>query len=258
MAFLPVLWACDTQGSGKKYLKESVGAINTLSLVMDNDLWSSEVGDEVRRYFAAPVDGLPWEEPLFSIRQIPLEVFDGIARTSRNILVIENDSAAFEIRDDVYARPQKIAYIKAKDVQTLIKIIRENAAEMIAAYKQNEIKEKQRRIKLAPNRDPDLKEKLGISLTMPTVYKLVKQEDRFFWIERQIPKGTTNIVVYELPLDAIPEDAGRVEAIIKMRDSIGQKYIPGREEGMYMITEKAYAPYVFDAEIAGREAIETR
>lgn len=43
-----------------------------------------------------------------------------------------------------------------------------------------------------------------------------------------------------------------------MRDSIGESYIPGREEGMYMITEKAYAPYVFDSELAGRKAIETK
>jgi hypothetical protein len=67
-----------------------------------------------------------------------------------------------------------------------------------------------------------------------------------------------NIIVYEMPLNSIPNDTTRVDAIIKMRDSIGEKYIPGRKEGMYMITEKALAPYVFDAQIAGKKAIETR
>ena len=254
---LVFLWSCNTKGS-KTYLTESVGAINALSLVMPDDLWNSEIGDEIRKYFAAPVDGLPREEPLFSISQIPPEVFNGFARGSRNILLIAQDTAAFEIKDNVYAEPQKIAYIKARDGQTLIQLIREHAPEIIAAYKENEIKEKQRRIGLAVNKDPSLEEKLGIVLTMPTVYEVVKQENNFFWIERKILKGTTNIIVYEMPLGAIPKDPDQVEAIIKMRDSIGKSYIPGREEGMYMITQKAYAPYVFDAEVAGRETIETR
>src|SRR5690606_4205554 len=121
-----------------------------------------------------------------------------------------------------------------------------------------DIKESQLRFTRSLNRETDLKEELGISLTMPSVYKIAKQENNFFWIERQIPKGTMNILVYEMPLNSFPDDSSRVEAIVKMRDSIGQRYVPGREEGMYMITEKAYAPYVFDAEIAGRPAIETK
>lgn len=258
IVFLMVLWSCNTKGSGEKYLAESVGAINSLSLVIDNDLWNSNIGDEIRKYFAAPVDGLPWEEPLFSISQIPPEIFNGFATNSRNILVISADTTAFEIKDNVYAKPQKVAYIKAQNGQNLVKLIQDHAPEIITAYKKQEIEEKQRRIKRAPGKETALKEKLGISLTMPTVYKTVKQENNFLWIERKILKGTTNIIIYELPLDAIPADTTRVEAIIKMRDSIGRKYVPGREEGMYMITEKAYAPYVMDAQIAGKQAIETR
>lgn len=43
-----------------------------------------------------------------------------------------------------------------------------------------------------------------------------------------------------------------------MRDSIGERYIPGREEGMYMITEKGFAPSVYDAKISDRIAIESK
>jgi hypothetical protein len=67
-----------------------------------------------------------------------------------------------------------------------------------------------------------------------------------------------NILVYEMPLNSIPNDTTRVEAIVKMRDSIGETYVPGREEGMFMITEKAYSPYVFDTQLAGRKAVETK
>ena len=43
-----------------------------------------------------------------------------------------------------------------------------------------------------------------------------------------------------------------------MRDSIGKAHIPGPTEGTHMITEEAYAPYLFETEIDGKFAYETR
>ena len=243
----------------KNYLPNSVGAINTLSVVIDNEMWKGAVGDTIRKYYAAEVIGLPWVEPMFSIHQMPPEVFTGNTRSSRNILVVQKDTAVVAgIKTDLYAEPQKVALIKGPSDQVIMEKIASTAEKAIATFKMNDIKESQKRFTRSLNRETDLQEELGISLTMPSVYKIAKQENNFFWIERQIPKGTMNILVYEMPLQSIPEDSTRVDAIVKMRDSIGQKYVPGREEGMYMITEKAYAPYVFDTKIAGRPAIETK
>ncbi|MCX2679100.1 DUF4837 family protein [Galbibacter sp. EGI 63066] len=247
------------EGNNEKYLPDSVGAINTLSVVIDNDLWKGKVGDSIREYFAAPVDGLPQIEPLFSIHQMPPDVFTDFARNSRNILFVDIDSASVAgIKDDLYAKPQKVGIIKASTEGEIINKIVENAPEIISTFKKNDIRESQHRFTRSLNRETDIKEELGVSLTMPSIYKIAKQEGNFFWIERQVRTGTMNILVYEMPLNSIPNDSTRLDAVIKMRDSIGEKYVPGREEGMYMITEKAYAPYVFDAKIAGRDAIETK
>jgi len=243
----------------KDYLPGSVGAINSLSVVITNDMWKGAVGDTIRKYYAAEVIGLPWVEPLFSIHQMPFEVFTGNTRSSRNILVVRKDTAAVAgLKTDLYAEPQKVAIVQGPTEQVIMDKIASSAQKNIAAFKKNDIAENQRRFTRSLNRETDLQQELGISLTMPSVYKIAKHENNFFWIERQIPKGTMNILVYEMPLGSIPEDSTRVDAIVKMRDSIGEKYIPGRAEGMYMITEKAYAPYVFDAEIADRPAIETK
>lgn len=260
IAFMVVLSVLSCEDDRKKnYLPDSVGAINTLSVVIDNEMWKGAVGDTIRKYYAAEVIGLPWVEPLFSIHQMPVEVFTDFARSSRNILVIQKDTAVVAgIKSDLYAEPQNVVLIKGPTEQVIMEKIASTAEKAIARFKKMDIKESQKRFTRSLNRETDLQEELGISLTMPSVYKIAKQENNFFWIERQIPKGTMNILVYEMPLQSIPEDSTRVDAIVKMRDSIGQKYIPGREEGMYMITEKAYAPYVFDAEIAGRPAIETK
>jgi hypothetical protein len=61
--------------------------------------------------------------------------------------------------------------------------------------------------------------------------------------------------VYSLPLD---EQNSIADSIIPMRDAIGEKYIPGSKEGMYMITEAAYTPFTIETEIEEKMAYETR
>lgn len=256
---LLIITSCK-QSEGQRYVPESVGGINSLSVVIEDDLWKGEVGDEVRKHFAAPVDAFPWmEEPIFNIGQMQKSVFNGFARLGRNVLIVRKDSVAgASVKDSVYARPQRVILIQAPDEEQLISLIKENASEFVDTLKQHELEENQRRIRLALSKEKKLQEKLGITLNMPTAYKVVKEEDNFIWIEKEIQKGTMNILAYEIPLNSIPNDSTKIETIVKMRDSIGEKYIPGREEGMYMITEKAFAPLVFDTKINGYPVIETR
>ena len=50
-----------------KFSEESSAAINTIAVIIDDQLWNGEVGDSIRNKFASPVLGLPQEEPLFTI-----------------------------------------------------------------------------------------------------------------------------------------------------------------------------------------------
>ncbi len=252
--------ACESKKDPNvRFIPDSNGNINALTVVIENDLWSGPVGDEIRRVFAAAVDGLPQQEPLFSINQMPPVAFSDFARNSRNVLLVtQENKSAYDIKEDVYARPQRVAFIKGSNQQEIIDSISKNAKKIVATFKSNELKEKQRRIAKSLNRDKKLEEVLGISLRIPSIYEIVKQEKNFFWIEKEIQKGTMNIIAYEMPLNSIPKDSTTVDAIIKMRDSIGESYIPGRLEGAHMITEKAYAPYLYDAIIDNKPAFETR
>lgn len=74
----------------------------------------------------------------------------------------------------------------------------------------------------------------------------------------QIPKGTMNVIAYEMPWNSFSNDSTFVEDIVKMRDSIGEKYVPGPYENTFMMTEKAFAPYIFPAEIGGKKGVEVR
>mgnify|MGYP003642155821 CR=1 FL=1 len=245
-----------------EYKPESIGAINAVSVVMDNELWKGAVGDKVREYFAAPVLGLSWEEPLFTINHMTSNVFTGTVRNTRAVLFVDKDSLDLgHIKTDVYARPQKVAVIKGRTDAEIIENLDENAAKIIEAFKSVEIDEAQKRFLRSVNKEKVLEDKYGITLSMPSVYKVGKQEDNFVWIDRQIPKGVMNIIVYSLPGDSFSNDSTFIRDIVAMRDSIGKKYIPGPDvpgKVTYMMTEKAFSPYVFPAEIAGKKAVEVK
>lgn len=252
--------SCDNKtASNQKMLSDSSGNINNLSVVIENDLWEGQVGEAIRDVLAAPVDGLPQDEPLFNMSQIPPVVFSGFATHNRTVIKIEKGGeASVKIASDVYAQPQKVVLVSGKTDTEIIQQIQENAQKIVAAFKSEEIKEKQRRIKLSLHKNNTLKEKLGITLNFPTAYRIAKEADKFYWIRKDIATGTTNLMIFELPFSAIKKGDSLVDQIIKLRDSIGQVHIPGPTEGAYMITEEAYAPAVFETIIDNKPAIETK
>ncbi len=261
LAIVIGLLGCEEK-SKKKYKPVSVGAINSLAVVMEPQLWEGRVGDKVREYFAAPMVGLTWDEPLFTIEHMPQQVFTGMTRHRRSVLFVSLDSLdVAHIKTDLYATPQKVGVIKGETEEQLLANLEEGAEKIISTFKKNEIEEAQKRFKRSLSKDKVLEEKFGISLTLPSIYVLGKEEDNFVWIDRQIQKGSMNIIAYTMPADSFKNDSTFVKDIVRMRDSIGEKYIPGPDipnKTTYMITEKAFAPYVFSAEVAGKKAAEVR
>ncbi|WP_010228218.1 DUF4837 family protein [Gillisia marina] len=249
----------DSDGKDPVLLATSSGNINNISVVIDNEMWEGSIGEALRKSLAAPVDGLPQEEPMFSLNQMPPEAFSGFVRKNRLFVKIENGQAGnFKIFNDPFAHPQTGVVITGKDSNEIINQINKNSEEIIETLRNTEIKEKQRRINKSLKDDKKLKRTLGVSLKFPTAYRYAMENDDFFWIRKDIPKGNMEILVYAVPLNQIDKDTNVIANIIKMRDSIGQVHIPGPLEDSYMITEEAYAPYLFDSEVDGKFAYETK
>ncbi|WP_396591198.1 DUF4837 family protein [Allomuricauda sp. R78024] len=254
-----VMLSCKDSGPKPRFLPPSTGGINSLMVVMDTELWQGGVGDKIREQFAAPVLGLPQGEPKFSITQIPPQVFKGAITYSRSVLFVQQDTLSLaHIKTDVYAKPQKVAVIKGETYNDLAGNIDSLAGMAIASYKKVEIAEAQKRFTRSLNKEKAFEEELGISLKVPSLYKVGKREKNFVWMDIQIPKGTMNIVAYSMPWDSFSNDSTFVNDIVKMRDSIGKKYVPGPYENTFMITEKAFSPYIFPAQIGGKKAAEAR
>lgn len=262
LVFVISITSCKDNPQQQDFRPSSIGPLNSITVVIDNDLWKGKVGDKVREHFAAPAVGLTWNEPLFTINPIPSKVFSGSVRNSRSILYVKKDTVdVAHIKTDMYARPQKVGVVKGTTDEEIMQHIDDKAAEMITAFKEIELKEEQQRFLRSLNKETILQEKFGITLNMPSAYKSSKQEDNFVWVDREILKGNMNIIAYELPGDYFKSDSTLVKDIIRMRDSIGQKYIPGPDvpnKTTYMRTEPAFSPYVSATEVSGISAVEVR
>lgn len=253
------VYSCKQEKKAANFLPGSTGSENSLMVVMDNSLWQGEVGEKVREVFATPAVSLMPEQAILTLTQIPPQVFKGATTHARSVLFVQKDTLTIaHVKRDVYADPQNIAVVKGKTNAEIVAGIEKIGKEAITAFKAVEIAAVQERFNRSLSKETAIEDELGVKLTLPSVYRVGKQEKNFVWVDRQIPKGNMNIIAYSIPEKTFTSDSTFVQDIVKLRDSIGKKYVPGPDAGTYMMTEKAFAPYVFPAEIGGRKAAEVR
>ena len=260
-AFLTLFIFISCNETGKRdtsYLPKSLGNINTLQVITENDLWNGTVGETIREYFAAPTYGLPQDEPLFSMNQMPPSTYTGFARKYRLFLYVTlGNEDKVSIAENPYAKPQTGAIITSTTKEGLIKLINENQKRIIDTFKASEIKERQRRTSVSLMKLDSLPNDLGVKLKIPSAYHVAKATKDFYWIRKELKSGSANIIVYEVPMDMIGKDTSVVGDIITIRDSIGGKQLPVEDDGQF-ITEEAYAPYLFETLIDNKFAYETK
>ena len=264
LAILSLLLVMSCKDSeNKRILLDSAGKLNDVSVVIDNEMWEGRVGEAIRDVLASPVYGLPQDEPMFNINQIPTNVFSGFITKNRTILKIEmGKKPAISFDTNVYAQPQKVITVSGKTKDDIINGVKENASRILETFKGIEILEKQRMIKKSLYNIKDIQEDLGLNINFPTAYRITNtiatKADKFYWMKRDIPTGYVNILLFELPLKAINRDSSLISQIIKIRDSIGKKYIGGPIEDSYMITENAYTPFHNETILDNKPTLETK
>ena len=253
------LLSCNDGKPKQKFLVDSTGIVNEVSVVLDNESWKGRVGEAIRDILAAPVYGLPQDEPLFNINQIPTSVFNGFITKNRTILKIElGKQASTQFLKNVYAQPQRVVVVSGMTKDEVISQLKEHGDGIVNTFKKIEIYEKQRLIKKSLYNSSFIKEKIGVDVKFPTVYRVAKDENNFFWIRKDVNTGTLNLMIYTLPKDKIMRNDSIINQIVTIRDSIGKAHIEGPTEGTYMITEYAYTPFQTETVLDGKPALETK
>jgi hypothetical protein len=225
-----------------RYVPRSNGKINHITVVSSKDVWNGEIGSFLRDKLSLPYEGLPIDEPIFSLNYLPINSFSGFTKSSRNIILVSKDTVTkTRFIKDKYAKPQIVAFFADTNEKNLMLKINSHCDSMIKLFNNNEIKEKKSRILKSLSKDKALIKKFNLELNYPSVYKTVKDTINFIWLEKKISKGTMNIISYSLPNESFNKiNLGK---IINIRDSIGRIYIPGRLPETHMSTDRNYIPF---------------
>jgi uncharacterized protein DUF4837 len=239
--------------------EKTSGSINTISVIIDDQLWNGEVGDSIRNKFASPVIGLPQEEPLFTINQYPVKLLEGFMTNTRNILVVKKEARNhFEVVENEYAYPQNVFHISGRTAAAILELIELHATEIIEKMRQTEIAANQRIIDTSKIDSKNIARKFNIMLNVPKGYNYVLSRRKFIWLKKEITSGNTSILIYQVPITALKNMPNVTNSIIRMRDSIGNLYIHGTIPNSQMVTEDSYSPYLFHINLKGKETFETR
>ena len=240
------------------YKPESSARINSITVVVDNDNWNSTIGDKIRSLYADEYEGLPQIEERFTLKQMPYEAFSGFSRSSRNIIFINKTSnPEFFFEADKYARPQIYLEIKGNSIKSILEQIDKSKKEGINKFTNGEIEENKRRILKSLLKDTSAMDDFSINMKMPSAYSLYKQDKNFIWYQKQIQKGHSNIIATQLSSQKNIFDYN-TQSLIKLRDSIGKSFLPGRNPESFMVSEKEYLPYQKKISYYGIKMLETR
>lgn len=238
--------------------EDSSASINTIAVIIDDQLWNGVVGDSIRNKFASPVLGLPQEEPLFSINQYPVKLFEGFSTDSRNILIVKkNNENKYEFKENEFVTPQNAFYISGKTSFEILELLEKYTPEIIKKMRAIEIAHKQKIIKDSLLDIKKIQKKFDIDILIPSKYEYVMRRRNFIWLKSEIVSGNTSLIIYQIPWKSInPKNA--VNDVVKVRDSIGKLYIHGTAYRTHMVTEEAYSPYFSITTLAGNKTYETK
>jgi hypothetical protein len=232
--------------------------------VIDNSNWEGAIGDKLKEIVTTPVVGLPQEENQFSITHVPTNSFGKMFKASRNILIVEFDTInAVQTKRNLYAKPQQVIRVTGTSEEEIVQTLETYKNALIATFKKSDIENIQAKLKEKSHPKDHYKtlQNLGIQLSIPNFFRLVEDTGDFLWLRQYLSggiakgDGRSNILVYAVPMPVHKNSL--TTSITKMRDSIGKIHLPGSKEGMYMVTEKAFQPRVFQTKIADRTTYKT-
>ncbi|MBK0369669.1 DUF4837 family protein [Flavobacterium agrisoli] len=258
IAFLVALLCASCLQKNDKLNSREVNKINTVSLIIDDQLWYGEIGDTLRNKLASPVFGLTKEEPLFTINQYSIKLLEGFMTKGRNVIVVKKgDHTQFELTKNQYAKPQNVFRISGKSIANIIQLIELNAPAIIQQIRKTEIEECQKNNAKSLLNPTLIRNKFHIQLDVPSGFKYVLHKSNFMWLKKELVGGNVSLLLYQIPLHSWNKEKDKVSQIVQIRDSIG-KYIQGKEQETQMVTDDAYAPYFQAIALDGKNAYETR
>lgn len=290
LAMAIILAGCtDAMQQNLRPKPRAYGDINTILVIMDEEMWKGPVGDTLNDYYSSAFIILPQPEPIFDLWHFTPEEYlsQPVRREASDYLIVANladatspaaklvlgalgEENARRAKEDPsyntaivkekYAEGQLIIYQFAYSQDALMANIAKNFPAVAKKYRDEDIK----RLEASVYLDGDnikaaevIQEKLGIKMRIPKDYLVASSKDNVLWLRKETGKLSSNIMLKKMPYTA---QSQLTKAGIKaMQDSIGRKYVSSQIANTYMRINDEDLPLFLDAKtIDNKYALEAR
>jgi hypothetical protein len=246
--------------SGFKVENFSNGKAGEIILVMDNHFFSESEKKLIEEVLQQPQPAINQIEPMFDILNFSSKDFNSFFQKHRNIVHFDINSTYpnnhINFKKNVWSNPQTYIHIKGNSVDSCLSLFLANEEEIIHLLYENDLKRLQTFYlkNNEPNIEKLIKEKFGVTMSIPQHYFIANEETDFLWLRFRTSRNDRFIMIYKTPKGELTE-----KSAIKNRNFITQKHIPGAIKGSYpIIAEKNGFPISNLIQVNSKNGIELR
>lgn len=230
----------------------STGQIGEILTLTDRKSFWNQAGDSIYKIFQSPLEGVAQNEPTLKVIHAERIDFDknNLLQRHHSIMNIEYDSLATTPRllltNDVWAFPQTVFTIKAKNPKDVIEILKKSRGLIIDRYKKGQFK----KILAGFNKQTDKKledliaNKFGITMTIPSGFFVGENNTDFLWLRQTLSikkqDRDLGILVYTLPYQDTA--AFGIDRLLNLRDYFTKRYISSSADSSYMKVDRLNIP----------------
>lgn len=259
VAFSVTITSC---GSGKKGLPNISGKPGETLIVISPKLWESAVGKQLRVVMAQPQLGLPQDEPVLKLVDVPKSAFKPIFHNTRNLVFVDVMStikkSKIEFQRDVWAHKQAVVRMKAQNEEELLKLFNANSDKIVSFFLNAEKRRLMQNYSKFNTKEVDrqLQELHKFSLKVAPGFQIHKDTTDFVWMSYETPSLSQGIIVNTFKYE--DDSTFTKKFLVNKFDKVLSENIPGPLEGSFMKTEDVVQPTLQAFKLKNNYAVEMR
>ena len=249
---------------GAKTLLPNVsGKAGEIIVVIEKADWEGNLGTQVRDLLACDCPYLAQKEPLYSLVNVPPGSFTDLFKVHRNIVLFtihpQIDSVGVLYRHDVWAAPQCLVQVSAKNASEAAMLLQSNGKEITGFIEQAE-RDRVIRNSIRYEERPiaeKVSEVFGGSPHFPMGYKLKKITGEFCWVADEKQYTIQGILIYRYPATG-ESDELTLDRIVAKRNEMLRTNVPGMFDNTWMTTGTYMPPQIEFFRYRGRDFAQVR
>lgn len=223
-------------GGGIKIDNFSTGKAGEMILAIDTGNWSKAALTAIYGVLQQPQPAINQIEPMFDVIRCSNDDYLASFMRHRNIVQFDYNpdysGNSFELARNPVTNPQVVVRIKGNNQDSCLAIFLNHQEEVVKAMYDNDIARLQNAHRKLNNAvvEKKIKEKFGLTMTVPDGYFVGREEEDFLWLCFRTPKNDRFVMIYRSPrYEITPEN------VVAERDRITKAYIQGAVAGAYPV-----------------------